>query len=140
MRNSSAIRSALQLGAFLLAGGLIAAAGAEEPDHRTLYDQLRAFRLQAEVVPVQNFTLQRDRLQMTFTGQFYVAEPVGGRVTGAVFLGEGRLRAEPWSPFERANLKRLLNADVVDTDFSSAVLRLDRKSTHLNSTHTSISS
>ena len=123
MRNSSAIRSALQLGAFLLAGGLIAAAGAEEPDPRTLCEQLRAFRLQAEVVPVQNFTLQRDRLQMTFTGQFYVAEPVAGRVTGAVFLGQGRLRAEPWSPFERANLKRLLNADVVDTDFSSAVLR-----------------
>ena len=101
-----------------------AAAGvAAEPDPLALYEELRAFRLGTEAVRVENFQFQRDRLEMSFTGQFLFAEPVAGRVTGAVFEGEGGLRVEPWSPFEQENIRRFLGSDVIEVTFETAVLR-----------------
>jgi hypothetical protein len=68
--------------------------------------------------------LQRDRGTMTFNGTFYFSQPIGGRVTGAVFVGQGTFRAEiPPSDFETAHVKRMLGADVVESDFKTAVLR-----------------
>ena len=61
---------------------------------------------------------------MTFNGTFYFEQPVAGRVGGAVFLGTGKFRAElPPSNFERDHVRRMLNADVVESDFRQAVLR-----------------
>jgi hypothetical protein len=38
-----------------------------------------------------------------------------GRITGAVFIGQGHFHADPPdSVFEKENLKRLINADAVD--------------------------
>ena len=68
--------------------------------------------------------LKRDRVSMTLTGTLYFAAPVNGKVTGAVFIGEGTVRAEaPPSGFERDNLRRMLGAELVETDFKSAVFR-----------------
>lgn len=91
---------------------------------KQLYEQLKAFSLTGGTASVQGLVLQRDRAYMTFTGTFYFAAPVEGRVSGAVFIGEGKfLAAVPPSEFEKDNVKRLLNADVVDSDFRTAVLR-----------------
>ena len=61
---------------------------------------------------------------MTFTGTFYFAGAIDGVVTGAVFCGQGTMRAAaPPSDFERENVKRLLGADAVESDFKTAVLR-----------------
>jgi hypothetical protein len=91
---------------------------------KQLYDQLKAFSLTGGSASVQGLVLQRDRAYITFTGDFYFAAPVAGRVTGAVFIGEGKfLAAVPPSEFEKDNVKRLLNADIVESSFKTAVLR-----------------
>lgn len=88
-----------------------------------LYEKLRAFELSSETLPVENLALKRDRIEMTFTGEFYFANPIAGRVHGAVFLGKGALRVEPWSVFEKENVQRFLKSDLVEATFSHAVLR-----------------
>jgi hypothetical protein len=90
-----------------------------------VYDQIKAFQLGGGSADVTGLVLKRDRVEMTFTGTFYFASPVEGRVTGAVFVGAGTMKAEvPPVEFERDNVKRLLGADVVDSDFKTAVLRM----------------
>ena len=68
--------------------------------------------------------LKRDRAEMTFDGTFYFPSPVEGRVTGAVFIGQGKFRAEPPpSEFEKENVRRMIGADIFESDFKTAVLR-----------------
>ena len=91
---------------------------------RNTYEQTRALTLGGSAADVSNLVLKRDRVSMTFTGTFYFAAPAGGRVTGAVFVGQGTMRADvPNSQFERDNVKRLLAAEAVESDFKTAVLR-----------------
>jgi hypothetical protein len=93
-------------------------------DGRRVYEQIRAFALEGGSATVTTLVLERDRARLTFTGTFYFAAPVGDRTVGAVFIGEGTVRAEvPPSEFERDNVRRLIDADVVESDFKTAVLR-----------------
>jgi hypothetical protein len=89
------------------------------------YDQLKAFSLGGGTREVSSLVLKRDRVEMTFTGTFYFATPIDGNVTGAVFIGTGTMKADvPPADFERDNVKRLLGADTIDSDFKTAVLRM----------------
>ncbi len=91
---------------------------------KDLYSRIKSFSLGGGSVTVNALALDRDRAQMTFTGTFYFATPVDGRVTGAVFVGDGKITIEvPPSDFEKENLKRLLGVDVIESDFKTAVLR-----------------
>ena len=91
---------------------------------KAVYEQIKAFTLNGGSLAANSLTLVRDRARMTFNGTFFFSAPVNGRVTGAVFVGEGKFSAEtPPSDFERDNLKRLLGADSVDSDFTTAVFR-----------------
>ncbi len=91
---------------------------------KELYDQIKAFSITGGVATVQSLTIKRDRVTMTFDGRLYFAGPVAGRVTGAVFIGNGRVTAEvPLGEFEKSNVRRLLGTDVVESDFKTAVLR-----------------
>jgi len=91
---------------------------------RGLYDQIKAFSLTGAKADVTGLVLKRDRVEMTFSGTFYFTGPVNGKVTGAVFIGQGDFRAQsPSIEFERANLKRMLGAEAVESDFKTAVLR-----------------
>jgi hypothetical protein len=91
---------------------------------QALYRTIQSFELTGGSVRVDGLTLKRDRAQMTFTGTFYFAAPADGRITGAVFVGQGTFRADaPQSRFEQDNLRRLLHADAVESDFKTAVLR-----------------
>ena len=76
-----------------------------ELEGQSLYDALKTFELQ-EKATVSSLKLKRDLGEMTFTGDFYFATPINGRVTGAVFIGEGTF-----------------HAGVVESDFQTAVLR-----------------
>jgi hypothetical protein len=97
-----------------------AAASAE----KGFYDQIKAFSLNGGSAAVNGLVLNRDRVQMTFTGTFYFAAPIDGHVTGAVFVGDGKFSAQvPPSDFEKENVRRLLGADSVDSDFNTAVFR-----------------
>jgi hypothetical protein len=89
-----------------------------------IYNQLKAFSLSGGSAEVSGLVLKRDRATMIFNGTFYFSAPIGGRVTGAVFIGQGTFQAPvPPSDFEKNNVKRLLNADTVQSDFKTAVLR-----------------
>jgi hypothetical protein len=93
-------------------------------DSKAVYDQLRSFTLSGTAADVTNLVLKRDRVTMTFTGTFHFMAPVAGRLTSAVFLGQGTVRAEPPNnDFERENLRRLVGAEVVESDFKTTVLR-----------------
>jgi len=90
---------------------------------RRLYDEVKRFALTGGSIEVVNLKLTRDRVEMAFTGTFYLGSAID-RVTGAVFIGQGTLRtAVPPNDFERENVKRLIGADLVESDFKTAVLR-----------------
>jgi len=118
------------LGALLLLAAAFAAAhdaraqAAPTADGKELYERLKSASLTGGTAEAKGLVLKRDRAEMTFDGTFYFAAPVEGRVTCAVFVGEGKFRADvPTSEFERENVKRLLGADAVESDFKTAVLR-----------------
>ncbi len=73
----------------------------------------------------ENLVLKKDRVTLTFhDGMLYFPPPVEGKVRGAVFVGTGTFEAAvPPIPFERDNVRRLLKADKVESDFLTAVLR-----------------
>ncbi len=88
-----------------------------------LYKQLQTPAFSKSVV-LENAVLQRDRVRMTFSGTLYLAAPVVGKVRSAVFIGSGSFQAAPPPVlFEQENVRRLLKADDVSSDFKSAVLR-----------------
>ena len=89
-----------------------------------VYRSLQQFELNGGSAVAENVVLHRDRAEITFNGKFYFEAPVDGRYRGAVFLGKGKVHADaPPVPFEQFNLQRMLKADAVDSDFSTAVLR-----------------
>lgn len=91
---------------------------------KAVYDQIRAFQLTGGKADVTNLVLKRDRVVMTFNGTFYFTAPIEGKVTGAVFIGQGTVQAEvPPNDFEKANMKRLLKSDNFKADFTTAVMR-----------------
>ena len=93
-------------------------------DGKRFYDQIKAFSLTGGAAEVKGLQFNRDRARMSFDGTFYFAAPVEGHITGAVFIGKGRFTADvPSNEFELDNVRRLLNADVVESDFTTAVFR-----------------
>ncbi len=96
---------------------------ASELSPLVLYEKLKSFELGQGTVRTQNLSLKRDRIELVFTGEFYFAKAIGGKVYGAVFLGQGNLRVEPSNTFEKDNVRRFLKSDTVEVTFSSAVLR-----------------
>ena len=99
--------------------GTVAPGAPPEP-----YPTLRSMALTGGATDVTNLVLTRDRVTMTLTGTLAFTAPVNGKPMGAVFVGRGTMKAEtPPGAFERDHIKRVLNADVVESDFTTAVLR-----------------
>lgn len=91
---------------------------------KSVYEQIKAFKLSGDAETVTGLQLKRDRAEMTFDGTFYFTGEVEGKITGAVFIGQGKFRTEiPDNVFEKENVRRMLGADVIESDFKSAVLR-----------------
>lgn len=108
-------------------GFTVDARGDEQPAGKgaAVYAQLKAFALGFRSVRTENVVLKKDRVTLTFRdGMLYFPAPVEGKVRGAVFLGTGSLQAAaPPNEFELNNVRRLLKADEVASDFKTAVLR-----------------
>jgi hypothetical protein len=115
--------------ASLLASCLLAVSAATLPAQRppnanAYYQQLRALLPGGEVIATHDFSLQRDAATFTFhTGSIAFYGQVNGKVTGAVFRGEGHLHITPPTPEERRNLSLLTHAEEFDEDFDQVVLR-----------------
>ena len=123
LTTSSRCRTMILLAFMMLCSPSILAQDELSAKGKAVYDQLRQFSL-AGALPAQALVIKRDRVQMTFNGSFFFSGAIDGRVTGAVFVGDGRFSAEvPPGDFEKANVKRLLGADVIESDFKTAVLR-----------------
>ncbi|HEX4312252.1 MAG TPA: M1 family aminopeptidase [Acidobacteriaceae bacterium] len=73
---------------------------------------------------VQEFQMQRDAAVFTFhSGSFSLYGAVNGRITGAVFRGQGSLHLVPPDDQEKHSLSLLTKAPVLDETFDSAVFR-----------------
>src|SRR5580658_6994003 len=69
------------------------------------YQQMRALLPGGEVIVVDNLELKRDAATFTFRrGDFAFFGEVNGKVTGAVFKGDGHFHLEPPTTEERHNL------------------------------------
>ncbi len=105
------------------------AAGQPQPSAETpleplaVYDELRKARL-ASAGRIEQGLLRLDRFDITLDeGDLFLLEPAGGRVTGAVFLGRGSIRAYPPDAVEHQQLKKHLKSDLLEERFSRLVLR-----------------
>ncbi len=89
-----------------------------------IYLQLRNIKMGKESVHVSDFVLQREAGIFTFkSGVFQFVEPVNGKITGAVFTGEGTFALNPPTDVERRNLAILTKGQPFEEQFSTVVLR-----------------
>ena len=97
---------------------------ATAPNSDPVYQQLRTAGLSGEAVSVSNIDLQRDIATFHLrTGTVCFLTPAQGKVTGAVFMGDGNLVLDAASASERSMLKLLTREDEFSENFSHLVLR-----------------
>ena len=88
------------------------------------YWQLRGLLPGGEVIEVKDLVLKRDAATFTFRrGDFAFYGEVNGKVTGAVFKGDGHLHITPPTAEERHNLSIFTHSEEFDEDFDQVVLR-----------------
>jgi Peptidase family M1 domain len=94
------------------------------PNSNFEYQQLRNIGLSSEAVAVKDLTLKRDAATFHLhSGTVCFVAPVQGKVTGAVFVGDGNLILDPPLPIERSSLRLLTKEDEFSETFSHLVLR-----------------
>ena len=109
---------------FLLASRAAVLDAQRAGNGNAFYSQLRNLLPGGEVLAVSNLELHRDAATFTFRhGNFAFYGEVNGKVTGAVFKGEGHLHIAPPTAEERHNLQVTTHTDQFDEDFDQAVLR-----------------
>ncbi len=97
---------------------------AAAPNSDPTYQQLRNLTLGGEAVSVTNFDLKRDAGTFHLhSGTVCFVTPVQGKVTGAVFVGDGNFVLDPPFDSERKSLKLLTKEDEFSEQFTHAVLR-----------------
>jgi hypothetical protein len=86
------------------------------------YQALRGGALRG-LYRVKDLVLARDAATFTFrSGSFSFLPPVLGRVTAAVFLGDGNFQLKPAFEIATNHLKQISGAPAVDEDFTSLVV------------------
>jgi len=99
-------------------------ARAQPPNFNPEYQQLRHISLGTESSTVNNLVLKRDAGEFTFhSGTFTFFVPVNGKVTGAVFSGEGAFSMVPPIDVEKKSLSMLTRGPKIEETFSQVLLR-----------------
>jgi Peptidase family M1 domain len=94
------------------------------PNSDPTYQALRNLALNGEAVSVNNFHLKRDAGTFHLhSGTVCFVAPVNGKVTGAVFVGQGTFVLDPPQESERKSLKLLTKEDEFSEKFEHLVLR-----------------
>lgn len=94
------------------------------PNSDPTYQQLRNIGLSGEAVTVTNFELKRDAASFHLrSGIVCFVTPVQGKVTGAVFMGDGSMDLDPPIPIEKSSLKLLTKSDEFVEQYEHLVLR-----------------
>jgi hypothetical protein len=97
---------------------------ASAPNSDSTHRQLRNITLSGEAVSVGDLTLRRDAATFHLhSGTICFVPPVQGKVTGAVFVGEGVMILDPPLAVERSSLKLLTRGDEFAEQFNKLVLR-----------------
>jgi hypothetical protein len=98
---------------------------AEEPAAHEVLQEIRASRLDpGQIYKVRELNIYREELRIyLLDGTLAFLEPVRGKVTGAVFIGQGEVLLIPPDAVERRNLAAFIKSPVLDETFSSALLR-----------------
>ena len=117
--------SILAIAILTLTGSFSAAQAAPPaPNSDPTYQALRNLTLGGEAVSVSNFDLKRDAATFKLhSGTVCFVAPVQGKVTGAVFVGNGGLVLDPPVASERSSLKLLTKEDEFSEKFEHLVLR-----------------
>src|ERR1700751_2935614 len=94
-------------------------------DPRALYQALNALRPDGEhVYTIHELNLRRDVVNVRLIeGKLAFFQPIGGRVTGAVFSGRGHIFATPRERGERHSIAQYLGVPMVSQDFTRAYFR-----------------
>ena len=101
-----------------------AAAPAAPPNSDPTYQQLRNLTVGGEAVSVSNFELKREGGTFHLhSGTVCFVNPVQGKITGAVFVGDGNFVLDPPSESERRSLRLLTKEDEFSEKFIQAVFR-----------------
>jgi Peptidase family M1 domain len=88
------------------------------------YQQLRHLGLGTEAFSVHEVVLKRDAGTFTFhSGTVCFVAPVAGKITGAVFAGDGGFTLAPPIPSERHSLSLLTRGPGMDERYDELVLR-----------------
>lgn len=111
--------------------GTAVAQGTTEPNaprshanNEATYVKLRNIKVGPETIKVEHFTLKKDAAVFTFnSGAFYLLEPVNGKTTGAVFVGDAAFSLRPPLRVEQRNLAILTKGAPFEEQFSAAVFR-----------------
>jgi hypothetical protein len=94
------------------------------PNSDPTYQQLRNLGLGGEAVAVNNLDLKREVATFHLrSGTVCFVSPVQGKVTGAVFVGDGNMVITPPNASEKSMLKLLSKEDEFSETFSQLVLR-----------------
>ena len=94
------------------------------PNTDPTYQQLRQSKLGEVTLAVHDLVLQRDAAAFTFrSGTFSLLAPVNGKVTGAVFFGEGSFTLAPPTKAEQHSLSLLTKEPRMEENFNELVLR-----------------
>ena len=94
------------------------------PNSDPNYVALRNISLGNETVSVTNLSLKRDAGTFRLnSGTVCFVPPVNGKVTGAVFVGDGNFVLVPPTETERKNLKLLTKEDNFNEKFERLVMR-----------------
>ena len=105
----------------LLVSGARAQSG---PNSDSQYVALRNLTLGGEAVTIANFDLKRDAGTFRLnSGKICFVPPVNGKVTGAVFEGDGVFLLDPPTETERKSLKYLTKENEFNEKFERLVLR-----------------
>ena len=90
-----------------------------------IYQNLQALPFdRTKIAAVENLAFQKDRAKFIFKkGTIYFSQPIAGKITGAVFLGEGSFELIPPNAIERQQVKRFVEKDSLNEQFSAAYLR-----------------
>ena len=112
------------LAAVCLLSAVVLADTNNVPNSDPTYQQLRNITLSGEAVTVNNLTLHRDAATFHLrSGIVCLLAPVQGKVTGAVFSGDGSMVLDPPIRVENGMLKLLTKEDEFVENFSQLVLR-----------------
>src|SRR5262245_28148867 len=87
--------------------------------------QLSKIRLdKKQMYHIRDVTIRRDAASISFNrGTIAFLEPVKGKVTGAVFIGNGEIVAIPPDAVEKQQIHRFTNSPVLNEPFSAAFFR-----------------